>query len=105
MALIVKGQIQSYNPDILVLSCPLTDTSVPMHAGAILKSVANKAGFSCATVDLNALAVKWLLTTSQESNTSQENFLDSNTIKSYFWNGTVNHQTQECIDKLPAEEI
>ena len=100
MALIVKGQIQSYNPDILVLSCPLTDTSVPMHAGAILKSVANKAGFSCATVDLNALAVKWLLTTSQESNTSQENFLDSNTIKSYFWNGTVNHQTQECIDKF-----
>jgi tRNA A37 methylthiotransferase MiaB len=100
MALIVKGQIKAYNPNILVLSCPLTDTNQPMHAGAVLKSIANKAGFSCTTVDLNALTVKWILTTSQNAKKFPGAFLDASTIRSYFWNGHVTHQTQECIDKF-----
>lgn len=86
--------------DILVLSCPLTDTNQPMHAGAVLKSIANKAGFSCATVDLNALTVKWILTVSQRTEQFPENFLDSDIIKSYFWHGSMTHQTQKCIDEF-----
>jgi len=80
--------------DILVLSCPLTDTESPMHAGAVLKSIANKAGFSCATVDLNALTNKWIKSLVQNSN------LDSATVRSFFWNGHRNHQTQEFIDQF-----
>jgi radical SAM superfamily enzyme YgiQ (UPF0313 family) len=71
-----------------------------MHAGAVLKSIANKAGFSCTTVDLNALTVKWLLTTLQKNKKFPGVFLDASTIKSYFWNGHVAHRTQECIDKF-----
>lgn len=80
--------------DILVLSCPLTDTESPMHAGAVLKSIANKAGFSCATVDLNALTNKWIQSLVRESN------LDPATVRSFFWNGHRNHQTQEFIDQF-----
>ena len=80
--------------DILVLSCPLTDTESPMHAGAVLKSVANKAGFSCATVDLNTLTIKWIQSLVQSSNS------DSATVRSFFWNGHKNHQTQELIDQF-----
>ena len=80
--------------DILVLSCPLTDTQSPMHVGAVLKSIANKAGFSCTSVDLNALTMKWIQSLVQNSN------LDSDTIRSFFWNGNRNHQTQEVIDQF-----
>jgi tRNA A37 methylthiotransferase MiaB len=86
--------------DILILSCPLTDTNQPMHAGAVLKSIANKAGFSCATVDLNALTVKWIQTASQRTEQLSENFLDPDTIKSYFFHGSITDQTQKCIDKF-----
>jgi hypothetical protein len=50
------------NPDILILSVPLTTTQRPMHAGAVLKSVANKAGYSCATMDLNKITLNWIET-------------------------------------------
>jgi radical SAM superfamily enzyme YgiQ (UPF0313 family) len=50
------------DPDILILSLPLTTTQQPMHAGAVLKSIANKAGYSCATVDLNKIIVDWIRT-------------------------------------------
>lgn len=50
------------DPDILILSLPLTNTPEPMHAGAVLKSVANKAGYSCATVDLNKITIDWINT-------------------------------------------
>ena len=86
--------------DILILSCPLTDTNQPMHAGAVLKSIANKAGFSCATVDLNALTVKWISTASKRTEQLSENFLDPDTIKSYFLHNSITHQTQKCIDKF-----
>jgi hypothetical protein len=46
--------------DILILSSPLTNTYQPMNAGAVLKSVANKAGYSCATVDLNKITLNWI---------------------------------------------
>lgn len=92
--------LTSIPTDILILSCPLTDTNQPMHAGAVLKSIANKAGFSCATVDLNALTVKWILTNSQQAEQFPKNFLDSDTIKSYFWHGSITHQTQKCIDQF-----
>ena len=39
--------------DNLILSSPLTMTDAPMAAGAILKSIAEQAGFSCSVVDLN----------------------------------------------------
>ena len=45
--------------DILVLTAPLTVTRLPMHAPAILKAIAKKAGFSCCTVDLNQLTYQW----------------------------------------------
>ena len=80
--------------DILVLSCPLTDTQSPMHVGAVLKSIANKAGFSCTSVDLNALTMQWIQSLVQNSN------LESDTIRSFFWNGNRNHQTQEVIDQF-----
>lgn len=41
--------------DILVLTAPSTITPLPMHAPAVLKAIAKKAGFSCYTVDLNQL--------------------------------------------------
>ena len=46
--------------DMLIISSPLTQTQQPMNAGAVLKSVANKAGYSCATVDLNKIIVNWI---------------------------------------------
>ena len=45
--------------DILVLTAPVTVTTSPMHAPAILKTIAKKAGFSCQTVDLNQLTYRW----------------------------------------------
>jgi len=45
--------------DILVLTPPLTVTRLPLHAPAILKAIAKKAGFSCCTVDLNQITYQW----------------------------------------------
>lgn len=45
--------------DILVLTAPLTLTRTPMHAPAVLKAIAKKAGFSCCTVDLNQQSHLW----------------------------------------------
>lgn len=52
--------IPNYSPDILLINAPLTITEVPFMAGAVLKAIANKAGYSCSTVDLNRLTLKWM---------------------------------------------
>ena len=46
--------------DILLLSVPLTITKQPLMAGAVLKPVAERAGYSCSTVDLNILTINWI---------------------------------------------
>jgi hypothetical protein len=46
--------------DILFLDIPLTIAHTPLMAGAVLKSVANRAGFSCTVCDFNLIALKWL---------------------------------------------
>lgn len=53
-------QTTDTHSDILVLTAPLTVTHLPMHAPAVLKAIAKKAGFSCCTVDLNQLTYRWL---------------------------------------------
>jgi hypothetical protein len=50
---ISKIKIPSTSPDILLISAPLTVTNVPFMAGAALKPIAVKAGYSCSTIDLN----------------------------------------------------
>ena len=52
-------QTTDTHSDILVLTAPLTVTRLPMHAPAVLKAIAKKAGFSCRTVDLNQLTYRW----------------------------------------------
>lgn len=52
--------IPEVSPDVLLVSAPLTVSKVPFMAGAVLKAVANKAGYSCSTVDLNAITLRWL---------------------------------------------
>ena len=52
--------IPDTSPDILLINAPLTVTEMPFMAGAVLKAVANKAGHSCSTVDLNRLTLKWM---------------------------------------------
>lgn len=79
----------STSTDILILSCPWTDTAQPMNAGAVLKSIANNAGYSCATVDLNAISINWIRENSQFDG-----------LISYFFNGTMQYATQEHIDKF-----
>lgn len=46
--------------DVLLLSVPLTITKQPLMAGAVLKPVAERAGYSCSTVDLNILTINWI---------------------------------------------
>jgi len=55
-------KIPETSPDILLISAPLTITKVPFMAGAVLTAVADKAGYSCSTVDLNRLTLRWLQT-------------------------------------------
>jgi hypothetical protein len=66
--------------DILILSSPLTITDAPMAAGAILKSIAEQAGFSCSVVDLNILTMRWVVNHSNRNNLVE--FFDSGVIKS-----------------------
>lgn len=54
--------IPDISPDILIISAPLTVSEAPFMAGAVLKAVANKAGYSCSTVDFNRLTLQWLQT-------------------------------------------
>jgi hypothetical protein len=49
--------------DVLLLSVPLTITNQPLMAGAVLKPVAERAGYSCSVVDLNILTINWLNST------------------------------------------
>jgi hypothetical protein len=65
--------------DILILSSPLTLTNGPMAAGAILKSIAEQAGFSCSVVDLNILTMRWVFTHSDRNDLVE--FFDSGAIK------------------------
>lgn len=51
---------QSTPCDVLLLSVPLTITKQPLMAGAVLKPVAERAGYSCRVVDLNILTINWL---------------------------------------------
>ena len=81
----------SISTDILVLSCPWTITNQPLSAGAVLKSIANKAGYSCTAVDLNAIAIKWI----------KEN-PDLDGLTTYFFNGSSAHITQQHIDKFAS---
>ena len=53
-------KIPTTSPDILLISAPLTVSVVPFMAGAVLKAVAEQAGYSCSTVDLNRLTLRWL---------------------------------------------
>lgn len=46
--------------DVLLLSMPLIVTNIPMMAGAVLKSIAIKAGYTCSAIDLNILTVNWV---------------------------------------------
>lgn len=46
--------------DVLLLSVPLTITKQPLMAGAVLKPIAEQAGYSCKVVDLNILTMRWL---------------------------------------------
>lgn len=50
-----------YTPcDVLFLSVPLTITKQPLMAGAVLKPVAERAGYSFKVVDLNILTINWI---------------------------------------------
>lgn len=51
----------SQQADVLILSSPLTVTAEPLAAAAVLKSIAELAGYSCATVDLNIITMRWLI--------------------------------------------
>lgn len=53
-------QTPDSSPDILLISAPLTVTNVPFMAGAALKPIAVKAGYSCSTIDLNRLTLQWV---------------------------------------------
>ena len=75
--------------DILILSSPLTQTQQPMNAGAVLKSVANKAGYSCVTVDLNKIIVNWI-----------NSDLSLVLMKKYFNNGSTEGVEQKYIDRF-----
>ena len=55
--------------EVVFATVPYTDTSVPLMAPAILKSIAIKAGKTCATVDLNLLAQQLIETTEHRHET------------------------------------
>lgn len=74
--------------DVLILSCPYTVTSQPMNAGAVLKSVANRAGYSCSTVDLNAITINLIKTKPH-----------LNGLITYFFNGVKDYITQANIEE------
>jgi hypothetical protein len=40
--------------DVVIITVPWTDSSIPLMAPAVLKPIVEKAGFSCLAVDLNA---------------------------------------------------
>ena len=79
----------SISTDVLILSCPWTVTGQPMSAGAVLKSIANNAGYSCATADLNAISINWV-----QANPQFDGLI------SYFLNGSTDHITQKHIDEF-----
>lgn len=54
--------------DILILSAPLIITDSPLGAGAVLKSIAEQAGFSCAVVDLNILTMRLIINHPERNN-------------------------------------
>lgn len=102
MAIIVKGSIQPHTQlhplkvdvpvgtktDILLLSVPLTLSDTAWAAGAVLKSVAVDAGYTCSTVDLNRLTIQWLRSVSFATE-----------IQDFFWYGKLIEQYQSHVDE------
>lgn len=102
MVLTVKGSLQKHTQlhplainvpvdtktDILLLNIPLTLSGTAWAAGAVLKSVAVDAGYSCCTVDLNMMTIKWL----KEVSFATE-------LQDFFWYGKINQQYQSHIDE------
>ena len=102
MAPIVKGNLQTHlasqslvvnipdntKTDILLLSVPLTVTDTAWAAGAVLKSIAVDAGYSCCTVDLNMLTLNWL----KAVPCAME-------LKDFFWYDKIDQQYQSHLDE------
>lgn len=102
MALIVKGSLQQHTQlhpltinvpvdtktDILLLNVPLTLTGKAWQAGAVLKSVAVDAGYSCCTVDLNMLTLQWL-----------KKIPYSLEINDFFWYNKIEDHLQFQLDQ------
>lgn len=53
--------LPSDQTEVLIVNAPLTLTHSPLMAGAVLKSIAEKAGFKCTTVDFNVLMVQYIV--------------------------------------------
>jgi radical SAM superfamily enzyme YgiQ (UPF0313 family) len=70
--------------EVVFATVPYTNTSVPLMAPAILKSIAIKAGKTCATVDLNILARQLIDRTEHQFE-----------IINFFHDGVAN----ACVDK------
>jgi hypothetical protein len=97
-----KIKIPSSSPDILLISAPITVTELPFMAGAALKAIANKAGYSCSTFDLNRMTLKWIQ--------AQESEKKSANLSNFFFDwgsGTIdncreeiNYWTAECVSLI-----
>jgi radical SAM superfamily enzyme YgiQ (UPF0313 family) len=79
---------QDATTDILLLNMPLTLTETPWTAGAVLKSVASSAGYSCSTVDVNCKTLQWI-----------KHHPKALEIKNFFWGGTISSEIFNEIDQ------
>lgn len=79
---------QGATTDILLLNMPLTLTETPWTAGAVLKSVASSAGYSCSTVDVNCKTLQWI-----------KHHPKALGIKNFFWEGIISDEDQPAVDQ------
>lgn len=75
--------------DVVIITAPLTDTSIPLMAPAVLKPIVEKARLSCLAVDLNAEIYSLV----------RNNSLKNDIIRFFFENYT-NEETEDWIYEL-----
>lgn len=75
--------------DVVIITAPLTDTSIPLMAPAALKPVVESTGLTCLAVDLNAEIFKAV---------KEHPFKDD--LVRFFFENYTNNQTEEWLEDL-----
>ena len=75
--------------DVVIVTVPWTDSSIPLMAPAQLKPIVESAGMSCLATDINAEVYAWT-----------QDHKKVNSLLHFFFDGTLNHDVKDELFNL-----